>query len=150
MNENEISKVVLDASFHVHTKLGPGLFETVYEVVLAYELKKRGLRVERQVPIPIRYDNLIFDEGFRADLVVENLVIVELKSVETLSLVHSKQVATQLRLSDRKLGLLINFGEIHLKHGIKRIVNGMPDAPPSFASRLVSFFLTFASFASFA
>jgi len=127
MKENELSKVILDAAFHVHSRLGPGLLETVYEVILAYELRKRGVSVERQRSIPIRYDNVLFEEGFRADLMVEDCVIVELKSVEALAPVHGKQVLTQLRLSERKLGLLINFGEVHLKNGIKRIVNGLPE-----------------------
>ena len=126
-SENELSKMILDAAFKVHTRLGPGLLETVYEVVLAYELRKAGVQAERQVPIPIRYDELTFDEGFRADLIVEGKVIVELKSVEKLIPVHSKQVLTQLRLSERRLGLLINFGEVRLKDGIERIANGMPD-----------------------
>jgi GxxExxY protein len=125
--ENELSKMILDAAFKVHTKTCPGLLESVYEVTLAHELRKHGLRVDRQVPIPIRYDELVFDEGFRADLLVEGSVIVELKSVEKLVKVHSKQVLTQLRLSGRRLGLLINFGEIHLKDGIERIVNGLPE-----------------------
>jgi len=127
LSENELSKAILDAAFKVHTRTGPGLFESVYEIILAHELHKAGLRVERQVPIPIRYDELTFDEGFRADLMVEDKVIVELKSVEQLVKVHSKQVLTQLRLSGRKLGLLINFGEVHLKNGIERIVNGLPE-----------------------
>lgn len=127
MNENELSKLILDAAFKVHTKTGPGLLETVYEVSLAHELRKQGLKVERQVPIPVRYDDLVFEEGFRADLLVEDKVIEELKSVEKLVRVHGKQVLTQLRLSDRKLGLLLNFGEVHLKNGIERIVNGLPD-----------------------
>lgn len=137
MNENELSKVILDAAFKVHTKTGPGLLETVYEVALAHELRKQGINVARQVPIPIRYDDLVFEEGFRADLLVEDKVIVELKSVEKLVRVHGKQVLTQLRLSDRKLGLLINFGEVHLKNGIERIVNGLPeDRRPSFLTIL--------------
>jgi GxxExxY protein len=127
MNENEISKVIVDASFQIHQRLGPGLLETVYEVVLAYELRERGLDVQRQVPIPIRYDDLIFEEGFRADLLVQNLVIVELKSVEELAAVHGKQVLTQLRLADKRLGLLINFGAALFKAGVKRIVNGLPE-----------------------
>ena len=127
MTENEISKIVVDAAFHVHQKLGPGLLETVYEVVLAYELRKRGLGVQRQVPIPIRYDDLVFEEGFRADLLVQNLVIVELKSIEELAAVHAKQVLTQLRLADKRLGLLINFGAGLFKSGVKRIVNGLPE-----------------------
>lgn len=124
MNENEIARKILDNAFLVHTKLGPGLLESVYEVVLAHELKKAGLLVERQRPMPITYDGIVFEEGYRADLLVESKVIVELKSVAAISAVHSKQVLTQLRLSGLKLGLLINFGEIHLKNGIKRIING--------------------------
>ncbi|MEY2558181.1 MAG: hypothetical protein QOE34_1606 [Verrucomicrobiota bacterium] len=127
MNENEIARKILDASFVVHTKLGPGLLESVYEVVLAHELRKAGVVVERQRPMPITYDGILFEEGYRADLLVESKVIVELKSVATLSAVHSKQVLTQLRLSGLKLGLLINFGESHLKNGIKRIINGQLD-----------------------
>ena len=126
-NENELSKIILDAAFRVHTRTGPGLLENVYEVILSYELRKQGLCVERQVPIPVRYEEVVFDEGFRADLVVEDKVIVELKSVEQILPVHGKQVLTQLRLSERRLGLLINFGEVHLKHGIERIVNGLPE-----------------------
>ena len=128
MTENEIAKRILDAAFVVHTSLGPGLLESVYEVVLAYELKKRGLTAERQKPMPILYDNIRFDEAFRSDLVVNGKVIVELKSVEALLPLHAKQLLTQLRLSDLKLGLLINFGEAHLKNGIKRVINGHLDA----------------------
>jgi GxxExxY protein len=127
MSENEIAKQVLDAAFLVHTKLGPGLLESVYEVVLAHELRKKGLVVERQKPMPIVYDGVRFDEAFRTDLLVDSKMIVELKSVETLSALHGKQLLTQLRLSGRKLGLLINFGEAHLKDGIKRVINGKLD-----------------------
>ena len=127
MTENEIAKQLLDAAFVVHTKLGPGLLESVYEVVIAYELKKRGLTAERQKPMPILYDNIRFDEAFRSDLVVNGKVIAELKSVEALLPVHAKQLLTQLRLSGLKLGLLINFGEAHLKNGIKRVINGQLD-----------------------
>ena len=128
MTENEIAKQILDAAFAVHTKLGPGLLESVYEVILAYELKKIGLTAERQKPMPILYDNIRFDEAFRSDLVVNGRVIVELKSVEALLPVHAKQLLTQLRLSGLKLGLLINFGAAHLKNGIKRVINGHLDA----------------------
>ena len=108
----------------------------------------RGLQVQRQVPIRIRYDELEFDEGFRADLLAEDKVIVELKSVEKLVPVHSKQVLTQLRLSERRLGLLINFGEIHLKNGIERIVNGLPEKTPAgFGAKLLSLFAYFAPLA---
>jgi GxxExxY protein len=124
MNENEIAKKILDAAFLVHTKLGPGLLESVYEIVLAHELRKSGLVAERQKPMPISYDGILFEEGYRTDLLVEGKVIVELKSVAALSAVHAKQGLTQLRLSELRLGLLINFGESHLKNGIKRIING--------------------------
>ncbi len=127
MNENEIAKRVLDAAFIIHRELGPGLLETVYEVILAKKLTDMGLAVERQVPVPIRFEGIIFDEGFRADLIVERKVIIELKSVERLALVHSKQLLTYLRLRGCRLGLLINFGEVLLKDGIKRIANGMLD-----------------------
>ena len=127
MTENEIAKQVLDAAFLVHTKLGPGLLESVYEVIIAYELKKRGLTAERQKAMPIMYDDIRFDEAFRSDIVVNGKVIAELKSVEALLPVHAKQVLTQLRVSGLKLGLLINFGEAHLKNGIKRIINGRLD-----------------------
>ena len=129
MNENEIATVVLNAAFKIHTNLGPGLLESVYEAVLAYELSKRGIPVRRQVPIPIpiRYEELSFDEGFRADVLAGERVIVELKSVEKLAPVHGRQVLTQLRLSGHRLGLLINFGEVHLKDGIKRVANDLPD-----------------------
>jgi len=135
MTENEIAKLVLDAAFAVHTKLGLGLLESVYEVILAYELKKRGLTAERQKSMPILYDNIRFDEAFRSDVVVNGKVIAELKSVEALLPVHAKQLLTQLRLSGLKLGLLINFGEAHLKNGIKRVINGHLDAenPPEFS-----------------
>jgi len=124
MTENEIAKLVLDAAFVVHTKLGPGLLESVYEVVLAHELRKLGLEVERQKAMPIVYDGIRFDEAYRADLVVDGKVVVELKSVSGTTASHAKQVLTQLHLSGLKLGLLINFGEAHLKNGIKRLING--------------------------
>src|ERR1700730_12311433 len=127
MTENEIAKQILDAAFVVHTKLGPGLLESVYEVVLAHELRKKGLTVERERPMPITYDGVRFDEAFRSDLLVNSQIIVELKAVETLTGLHAKQVLTQLRLSNLKLGLLLNFGDAHLKNGIKRIINGKLD-----------------------
>lgn len=125
MTENEIATQVVDAAFKIHTTLGPGLLESVYEVLLAHELQKRGLRVVRQVSIPIVYEGIRFDEGFRADLIVEDKVIVELKSIETVAPVHKKQVLTHLRLMNLKLGLLINFGEDLIKNGISRIANGL-------------------------
>jgi len=125
VKENEIAKQIVDASFQIHTALGPGLLESVYEKVLEHELKKRGLSVERQRAIPIQYGGLLFDEGFRADIIVEDCIIVELKSVETVAPVHKKQLLTYLRLADKKLGLLINFGSALIKNGIYRIVNGL-------------------------
>jgi GxxExxY protein len=119
--------MIVDAAYHIHVKLGPGLLESVYESVLAYELKKRGLNVVRQQPIPVVYDELHFDEGFRADLIVNDLVIIELKSVEKIHPVHKKQLLTYLRLADRRLGLLINFGEALIKDGISRIANNLRD-----------------------
>jgi GxxExxY protein len=127
MTENELSKIVLDAAFVVHTNLGSGLLESVYEVVLAHELRKTGLVVERQKSMPIVYDGIRFDEAFRSDLIVGGKVIVELKSMSATTPVHAKQLLTQLRLSGLKLGLLINFGEAHLRNGIKRIINGQLD-----------------------
>jgi GxxExxY protein len=132
MKENEIAARIVDASYHLHTGLGPGIFETVYEVSLAHEMRKHGYLVERQVTVPITWDGIKFDEGFRADLIIDNCVLVEVKSIAALDPVHSKQVLTYLRLMDIRLGLLINFGEHLIKHGIKRIANGMPDEPPSF------------------
>jgi len=125
--ENEIAREVVDAAFHIHKALGPGLLETVYEVVLARELERRGLAVVRQQPVPIVFGNLKFDEGFRADLIVEDKVIVELKSVEQIAPVHKKQLLTYLRLADKRLGLLINFGSAVIKDGISRIVNGLEE-----------------------
>ncbi len=125
MIENEIAKEVVDAAFHVHKKLGPGLLESVYETVLHYEIGKRNLQVLRQVSIPIVYDDLNIQDAFRADIVVENKVILELKSVEKMLPVYGKQLLTYLRLSGKKLGLLINFGAPVIKDGIKRVVNGL-------------------------
>lgn len=127
MTENQIAKQIVNAAFQIHRELGPGLLESVYEVILAGELKQIGLQVERQKPIPIRYKQLVFDEGFRADVIVENKVVVELKSVESVSRVHPKQVLTYLKLLDFRLGLLINFGSELIRDGITRIVNGLPD-----------------------
>jgi GxxExxY protein len=129
MTENEIARLVVDASVKVHSKLGPGLLESVYETVLAKDLGRRGLIVMRQVPIPIQYDEIEFDEGFRADIIVEGKVILELKSVEQLAKVHYKQLFTYLKLADKRLGLLLNFGADLMKEGIKRIANGMHDNP---------------------
>ena len=127
MTENEIAKEIVDAAYKIHKELGPGLLESVYETVLAYELEKRGFQVERQVPIKIRFEDIVFDEGFRADLLVESKVITELKSVEKVRPVFKKQLLTHLRLSNRKLGLLINFNEVLIKDGITRVVNGLEE-----------------------
>jgi GxxExxY protein len=127
MNENEVAKQIVDCAYHVHTTLGPGLLESVYEAVLAHELAKRGLQVERQKPLPVVYEDVRLEEGFRADLIVSGSVIVELKSVEAVASVHKKQLLTYLKLADKKLGLLINFGAAKIKDGISRIVNGLPE-----------------------
>jgi GxxExxY protein len=111
----------------VHKVLGPGLLESVYEIVLSHEIEKRGLKTARQVPIPIEYESLRFDEGFRADILVENKVILELKSVEKVTLAHKKQIQTYLRLTGHKLGYLLNFGEALMKHGITRAVNNLEE-----------------------
>jgi len=123
MTENEIGKVVVDAAVQVHRELGPGLLETVYEVILAHELRERGLRVERQIPLAIEYRGIRFEEGFRADIVVEGKVILELKSMEMVNNAHKKQILTYLRLTNMRLGYLLNFGEAMMKDGITRTVN---------------------------
>ena len=126
MTENRIAEIIVDACFKIHTILGPGLLESVYETVMAHELRSRGLSVVRQQCLPIVYEGIILEEGFRADLIVEGLVIVELKSIETILPVHKKQLNTYLRLSGKRLGLLVNFGSYLIKDGITRIANGMP------------------------
>jgi GxxExxY protein len=125
MKENEIARIVVDACFRVHTTLGPGLLESVYESVLAYELTERGLTVARQVAIPIVYNGIQFEQAFYADITVNGCVILELKSVEKTVPVHKKQLLTYLRLADMRLGLLINFGSLLIGEGITRIVNGL-------------------------
>lgn len=125
MTENEIAAIVVDACYQIHTRLGPGLLESVYTRIREYELMKRGLKVRREVPIAFHYDDLEFDEGFRADLIVEEVVILELKSVETTAPVHRKQLLTYLKLTGLKLGLLINFGAPLIKQGITRLVSGL-------------------------
>jgi GxxExxY protein len=127
VTENEVATQIVDAAYRVHTSLGPGLLESVYEVVMAYELEKRGLAVVRQQAVPVVYGGTRIEMGFRADLIVEDKVIVEIKSVEAVAPVHKKQLLTHLRLADKRLGLLINFNVALIKEGIKRIVNGMPD-----------------------
>ena len=125
MNENQISQQIIDASIKVHKKLGPGLLESSYEECLAYELRKRNLFVEKQKALPLVYDEIKMDIGYRIDIIVEKKVIIELKSVEFLNDVHLAQILTYLRLSDCKLGLLINFNVKLLKNGIKRVVNNL-------------------------
>jgi GxxExxY protein len=127
MDENAISKEIVDAAYKLHTRLGPGLLESVYEVTLSYELKRRGLQVVRQVPVPLRYEGICFEEGYRLDLVVEDKVIVEVKSIEAILPIHKKQVLTYLRLLDKRLGILINFNEELIRDGITRIVNGLDE-----------------------
>jgi len=127
MTENDISRIVIDAAIKVHRHIGPGLLETVYESILTYELEERRLKVARQVPVPIHYRHICLDEGFRADLVVEDKLIIELKSVESLARVHKKQLLTYLRMSELRLGVLLNFGAPLIKEGICRVANGIED-----------------------
>ena len=125
LTENELSKIVVDVAYHLHYKLGPGLLESVYEEIMYHELRKKGLTVERQKSIPVKWDGILIDLGFRADLIIEGKIILELKSVEMLAPVHSKQLLTYLKVTGMKLGLLINFNESLIKDGIFRIVNGL-------------------------
>ena len=122
MNNNEISGAVVDAAMKVHTALGPGLLESAYAVCLTHELAKRGLSVRCEVPLPVVYDDVKLEAGYRLDMLVEDTVIVELKAVETLAPIHQAQLLSYLKLSGKKIGLLINFHSLHLKDGIKRFV----------------------------
>lgn len=115
---------MVDCAVNLHKDLGPGLLETVYEVALSHELKQRGMKIERQVPIPIEYKGIKFNEGFRADIIADSKVIIELKSIEALNNAHKKQVLTYLKLTGLKLGYLLNFGESLMKNGIIRVING--------------------------
>lgn len=124
MHENEIGTFVVEESIALHRALGPGLLETVYEVLMMHRLQKRGLEVTRQVPIPIEYDGVRFDEGFRADLIINEKVLIELKSVESVHDAHKKQLLTYLKLTGLKLGYLLNFGDELMKSGITRTING--------------------------
>jgi len=126
MEINQVSGIVVDAAMKVHTALGPGLLESAYELCLIRELRKRGLHVESQVPIAVRYDGETLDVGYRADLLVESVVLVELKSAETVLPIHKAQLLSYLRLSGKEVGLLINFNVEHLKNGIKRVINSRP------------------------
>jgi GxxExxY protein len=130
MHENEIGSVVVDCAVALHRDLGPGLLETVYEVTLARALERRGLSVQRQVAVPIEYEGESFAEGFRADLIVESKVLLELKSVERVTPAHKKQLLTYLRLTGLKLGYLLNFGEALMRDGITRTINGSLDPIP--------------------
>lgn len=123
MTENELSSIIIGAAIEVHTELGPGLLESVYETCLFHELKEIGLEVERQVDLPVIYKDFCLEAGFRLDLLIQNKVIIEVKAVKELSDIHLAQTMTYLRLSNTKLGLLINFNETRLKYGIKRVVN---------------------------
>ncbi len=127
MHENQVAQIVVDVAFHIHKQLGPGLLESVYEAVMIHELRKRGLRIEDQVPIPVAWDGKKLEVGFRADLIVENCVILELKSIENIHPVHKKILLTYLRIADRRLGLLINFGTELMKDGISRVANNLID-----------------------
>ena len=124
MTENEIGDVVVECTVRLHRELGPGLLESVYEVLLTHMLQTAGLRVSRQVSIPIEFHGIRFEEGFRADLIVEDKVILELKSVDSVNKAHKKQVLTYLKLTGKKLGYLLNFGEYLMKDGISRVING--------------------------
>ena len=125
MTENEIAKLIVNSAFKAHVNLGPGLLESVYEAVLAYELEKLACKTVRQQAIPVVYESFQLDVGFRADLIVDDKVIVEIKSIEAVAPVHKKQLLTYLRLTDKKLGLLINFNVDLIKDGITRLVNNL-------------------------
>ncbi|HEV2328252.1 MAG TPA: GxxExxY protein [Verrucomicrobiae bacterium] len=137
LNEEEIGKIFLDSAFKVHTALGPGLLESVYEAAIAFELINRGLIVERQKPIPVKYEGQVLDIAFRADLIVNGLVLVELKSVETITPLFKKISTNYVRLASLKLGFLLNFNEVHLKNGITRLTNGL-EGKDFFAAQDVS------------
>jgi GxxExxY protein len=127
LKENEVAKTIVDVAYHIHRQLGPGLLESVYHAIMKYELEKRGLRVLSRQPIPVVWETVRLEVGFEADLIVEDVVVVELKSVERLARVYSKQLLTYLRLTNCRLGLLINFGEELIGDGISRVANRLPD-----------------------
>ena len=127
MTENEIGKIIVDKAVLIHRELGPGMLETVYENILTHELRRQDLQVEQQIPVAIEYHGLRFEKGFRADLIIESKVIVELKCVESLTNVHKKQILTYLRLTGMRLGFLLNFNTVLMKDGIIRIVNRLPE-----------------------
>ncbi len=124
MNENELSEKIIGLAIKVHSALGPGLLESAYEKALVFELRRNGYKAEVQKSISINYEGIIIDEGYRADIVVNDIVLIELKSVKQIEDIHLKQLLTYIRLSNKKLGLLINFNEILLKNGIRRVING--------------------------
>ena len=130
MYENKIGDILIDTAFYIHKKLGPGLLESVYEVILMKLLTKKGLTVQRQVAIPMEFEGEYFDEGFRVDLFIEGKVIVELKSIEKITPVHKKQLLTYMKLTDTKVGYILNFGTCLMKEGISRIINGNLDSVP--------------------
>lgn len=123
MTENEIARIIVDAAYKIHTEIGPGLLESAYQALLSLELKKRNLSIKTEVPMPLTYDGIHLDIGYRADIIVEDKVIVELKSVEKISEVHKKQLLTYLKVSNKRLGLLINFGALLIRDGISRVAN---------------------------
>lgn len=127
MNENEIGTRIVESAIRLHQDLGPGLFESVYEIILTKILERQGFSVERQVNIPIQYEGIRFEAGFRADMVVDDKVIIELKAVERITNAHKKQLLTYLRLTNMKLGYLLNFSEALMKRGITRTINGQID-----------------------
>jgi GxxExxY protein len=127
MTENEIAKEIVDVAFKIHSAYGPGLLESVYEAIMTYELQKRGLKATRQQPIPLVHESVRMGVGFRADVIVENKVVIEIKSSESIAPVHKKQLLTYLRLTDKRLGLLINFNVELIKNGISRVVNKLPE-----------------------
>ncbi len=129
IDENDIAQQVVDAAFKIHNNLGPGLLESAYQALMIYELKKCGFNVEAEKPIPVIYESMKLDIGFRADLIIEDKVIVELKSIEQIAPVHKKQLLTYLRLADKRLGLLINFGAPLIKDGITRVANHLEEQP---------------------
>ena len=135
LSENEIGTILIDSAIGIHRQLGPGLLESVYEVILAYELSQRGLLVQRQVPITIHYKGITFDEAFRADLLINGKVVVELKSLASINKAHRKQIQTYVNLSGLKLGYLLNFGAGLMKDGIVRAVNGLEEDGTYNASR---------------
>jgi len=131
MDFEEIAREIVDSAIRIHTRLGPGMLEAAYEACLEYELTKRSLMVRKQVPMPLRYDDLTLDVGYRIDMVIEDAVLIELKTVQQLLPVHKAQLLTYLRSGDYRLGFLLNFNTVHMRDGIKRVVNQLPQRAPS-------------------